>query len=67
MKKLFFFLALTMGLTYGMQAQVEKVYNEEIDAMEQIQQAIEEARETIVPGGRQLVPLVSALCRVCCQ
>ena len=44
MKKLFLFLALTMGLTYGMQAQVEKVYNEKIDAMEQIQQAVEEAR-----------------------
>ena len=43
MKKLLLFLALTMGLTYGMQAQV-KVYNENIDAMEQIQQAVEEAR-----------------------
>ena len=43
MKKLLLFLALTMGLTYGMQAQV-KVYDENIDAMEQIQQAVEEAR-----------------------
>ena len=43
MKKLLLFLALTMGLTYGMQAQV-KVYDESIDAMEQIQQAVEEAR-----------------------
>lgn len=43
MKKLLLFFALTMGLTYGMQAQV-KVYDESIDAMEQIQQAVEEAR-----------------------
>lgn len=43
MKKLLLFFALTMGLTYGMQAQV-KVYDENIDAMEQIQQAVEEAR-----------------------
>ena len=46
MKKLFLFLALSMGLTYGMQAQVEKVYNEEIDAMEQIHMAIEQAQES---------------------
>lgn len=44
MKKLFLFLALTMGLTYGIQAQAVKVYNEEIDAMEQIHKAVEEAR-----------------------
>ncbi len=44
MKKLFVFLALTMGLAYGLQAQAEKVYDEGVDAMEQIQQAIEEAR-----------------------
>lgn len=44
MKKLFLFLALSLGLTCGLQAQAPKVYNEDIDAMEQIQQAIEEAR-----------------------
>lgn len=41
MKKLILFFALLMGI--GAQAQV-KVYDEDIDAMEQIQQAVEEAR-----------------------
>lgn len=46
MKKLFLFLALSMGLTYGIQAQAEKVYDEGIDAMEQIHMAIEQAQES---------------------
>lgn len=46
MKRLFLFLALSMGLTYGIQAQAEKVYDESIDAMEQIHMAIDQARET---------------------
>ena len=44
MKHLFLFLAMLMGLTYGIQAQAPKVYDEGIDAMEQIQKAVEEAR-----------------------
>ena len=36
MKKLFLFLALSLGLTCGIQPQAPKVYNEDIDAMEQI-------------------------------
>ena len=44
MKKLFLFLSLTMGLICGIQAQAPKVYNEDLDAMEQIQKAVEEAR-----------------------
>ena len=44
MKHLFLFLAMLMGLTYGIQAQAPKVYDEDIDAMEQIQKAVEEAR-----------------------
>ena len=46
MKHLFLFLAMLMGLTYGIQAQAPKVYDEDIDAMEQIQNAVEEARGT---------------------
>lgn len=46
MKKLFLFLAMLMGLTYGIQAQAPKVYDEGIDAMEQIKNAVEEARAT---------------------
>lgn len=46
MKKLFLFLAMLMGLTYGIQAQAPKVYDEGIDAMEQIKKAVEEARAT---------------------
>lgn len=44
MKHLFLFLAMLMGLTYGIQAQAPKVYDEDIDAMEQIQKAVDEAR-----------------------
>ena len=44
MKKLLLFLTLSLGLTCGIQAQAPKVYDEDIDAMEQIQQADEEAR-----------------------
>ena len=44
MKKLFLFLAMLLGLTCGIQAQAPKVYNEDLDAMEQIQKAVEEAR-----------------------
>lgn len=46
MKKLFLFLALSLGLTYGIQAQAPKVYDESVDAMEQIHKAVEEARAT---------------------
>ena len=46
MKKLFLFLSLTLGLSYGIQAQALKVYDEGIDAMEQMQNAVEEARES---------------------
>ncbi len=45
MKKLLFFFAVLMCTGIGAQAQA-KVYNEDIDAMEQIQNAIEEARAT---------------------
>ena len=44
MKKLLLFLILSLGLTCGIQAQAPKVYDEGIDAMEQIQKAVEEAR-----------------------
>ena len=46
MKKLLFIIALLTGMGIGAQAQAPKVYDEEIDAMEQIQNAIEEARAT---------------------
>ena len=38
--------ALLLGMTCGLQAQVEKVYDEGIDAMEQIEKALDEARAT---------------------
>ncbi len=44
MKKLFLFFALSLSMTCGMQAQAPKVYDEDINAMEQIQQAVDEAR-----------------------
>ena len=44
MKKLLLFLTLSLGLTCGIQAQAPKVYDEGVDAMEQIQKAVEEAR-----------------------
>lgn len=46
MKKLILYLALSMGLIYGIMAQAPKVYDEGVDAMEQIQKAVEEARES---------------------
>ena len=45
MKKLVLFLALLTGMGFGAQAQV-KVYDESIDATEQIRNAVEEARAT---------------------
>lgn len=44
MKRLLLFLALSIGLSCGIQAQAPKVYDEDIDAMEQVQKAVEEAR-----------------------
>ncbi len=46
MKKLFLLFALTMGLTYGIQAQAPKVYDESLDAMKQIAEATTLAKET---------------------
>lgn len=51
MKKLLLFLTLSLGLTCGIQAQAPKVYDEGVDAMEQIQKAVEEARA----GGRYVM------------
>lgn len=45
MKKLFLFFALMAGMVFGAQAQV-KVYDEEVDAMAQIREAVEQARES---------------------
>lgn len=46
MKKLFLFLAMSMGLTCGIQAQAPKVYDEGVDAMKQIREATELAQKT---------------------
>lgn len=46
MKKLFLFLAMSMGLTCGIQAQAPKVYDEEVDAMKQIREATALAQKT---------------------
>ena len=45
MKKLFFLLTLVAGLSFGGQAQT-KVYNENLDAMQQIKEAATLAKET---------------------
>ena len=46
MKKLFLFLAMSMALTCGIQAQATKVYDEGVDAMKQIREATELAQKT---------------------
>ena len=46
MKKLLLFLTLSLGLTCGIQAQAPKVYDEGVDAMEQIREATELAQKT---------------------
>ena len=45
MKKLFLLLALALGVAFGGQAQV-KVYDESLDAMQQIQEATELAQKS---------------------
>ena len=44
MKKILLILSVLVCITTGVNAQAVKVYNEEIDAMEQIHKAVEEAR-----------------------
>lgn len=46
MKKLLLFLAMSMALTCGIQAQAPKVYDEGVDAMKQIREATELAQKT---------------------
>lgn len=46
MKKIFLLLSLMAGLATGAWGQAPKVYDENVDAMEQIREAVEQARET---------------------
>ena len=67
MKKILFSAILALFLSLTVNAQEagagKKVYNEEIDPIEQIDQAAgKEIRD--LSGWGQLVPLVSALCRL---
>ena len=60
-------LVMILALACQAEAALKKVYNEDINPVEQIDQALAQAKSTgkfcHLPSGRQLVSMVFTLCR----